>query len=129
MSTHALIIGKDKAGLYHYGQTHFDGDENLEWLQVNMNDVDKVEDFLHYMAEGCTEGGEGHGISSLRYERHWAGFNLIYDKNKPKVDWYDDGYNCGISETKEEILEKVRQEFFDHPSYVSYWDGTKWENI
>ena len=53
MATRALIIGKSKDGQYHYGQTHWDGMDNLEWLQKNMNDVDKVEEFLHYMTEGC----------------------------------------------------------------------------
>ena len=129
MSTRALIIGKDKAGLYHYGQTHFDGDENLEWLQINMNDPDKVEEFLHYMTEGCAEGEEGHGISSLCYEKHWEGMKLIYEKDKPKINWYDDGYNCGISKTKKAILEMVKNRFFDFPEYISYWDGKKWKNI
>ena len=129
MSTHALIIGKDKAGLYHYGQTHFDGDENLEWLQTNMNDPDKVEEFLHYMTEGCAEGGEGHGISSLWYEQHWEGMKLVYEKDKPKIDWYEDGYYCGISKTKKAILEMVKKGYFDYPSYISYWNGKKWRNI
>lgn len=129
MSTHALIIGKDKAGLYHYGQTHFDGDENLEWLQTNMNDPDKVEEFLHYMTEGCAEGGEGHGISSLWYEQHWEGMKLVYEKDKPKIDWYEDGYYCGISKTKKAILEMVKKGHFDFPSYISYWNGKKWKNI
>ena len=129
MSTRALIIGKDKAGLYHYGQTHFDGDENLEWLQTNMNDPDKVEEFLHYMTEGCAEGGEGHGISSLCYEKHWEGMKLVYEKDKPKIDWYEDGYYCGISNTKEAILEMKKQGYFDFPEYISYWDGKKWKNI
>ena len=119
MSTHALIIGKDKAGLYHYGQTHFDGDENLEWLQTNMNDPEKVEEFLHYMTEGCAEGGEGHGISSLWYEKHWEGIKLVYEKDKPKIEWYEDGYNCGISNTKEAILEMKKQGYFDFPEYIS----------
>lgn len=69
MSTRALIIGKSKDGQYHYGQTHFDGMDNLEWLQKNINDADKVEEFLRYMTEGCADGGEGHGISSLGYEK------------------------------------------------------------
>ena len=129
MSTRALIIGKDKAGLYHYGQTHFDGDENLEWLQTNMNDPDKVEEFLHYMTEGCTEGREGHGISSLCYEKHWEGLKLVYEKDKPKIDWYEDGYYCGISKTKKAILEMKKQGYFDFPEYISYWDGKKWKNI
>ena len=129
MSTHALIIGKDKAGLYHYGQTHFDGDENLEWLQTNMNDPDKVEEFLHYMTEGCAEGGEGHGISSLWYEQHWEGMKLVYEKDKPKIDWYEDGYYCGISKTKKAILEMVKKGYFDYPAYISYWNGKKWKNI
>lgn len=129
MSTHALIIGKDKAGLYHYGQTHFDGDENLEWLQTNMNDPEKVEEFLHYMTEGCAEGGEGHGISSLWYEQHWEGMKLVYEKDKPKIDWYEDGYYCGISKTKKAILEMVKKGHFDFPSYISYWNGKKWKNI
>ena len=129
MSTRALIIGKDKAGLYHYGQTHFDGDENLEWLQTNMNDPEKVEEFLHYMTEGCAEDGEGHGISSLCYEKHWEDMKLIYEKDKPKINWYDDGYNCGISNTKEAILEMKKQCYFDFPEYISYWDGEKWKNI
>lgn len=129
MSTHALIIGKDKAGLYHYGQTHFDGMDNLEWLQKNMNDPDKVEEFLHYMTEGCVEGGEGHGISSLCYEKHWEGLRLVYEKDKPKIDWYEDGYNCGISKTKKAILEMVKARHFDFPEYISYWNGKKWKNI
>ena len=129
MSTHTLIIGKDKAGLYHYGQTHFDGDENLEWLQTNMNDPEKVEELLHYMTEGCAEGGEGHGISSLCYEKHWAGMRLVYEKDKPKVGWYEDGYYCGISKTKNAILEMVKKGHFDFPSYISYWNGKKWKNI
>lgn len=129
MSTHALIIGKDKAGLYHYGQTHFDGDENLEWLQTNMNNVDKVEEFLHYMTEGCEEGGEGHGISSLSYKKHWEEFDLIYEMDKPLIDWYEYGYNCGISRTKEEIIDMLNHDHFDHPSYISYWDGKKWKNL
>ena len=129
MSTRALIIGKDKAGLYHYGQTHFDGDENLEWLQTNMNDPEKVEEFLHYMTEGCAEGGEGHGISSLWYEEHWEGMKLVYEKDKPKIDWYEDGYYCGISKTKKAILEMVKKGYFDFPEYISYWNGKKWKNI
>ena len=129
MGTRALIIGKDKAGLYHYGQTHFDGDENLEWLQTNMNDPEKVEEFLHYMTEGCAEGGEGHGISSLWYEKHWEGMKLVYEKDKPKIEWYEDGYNCGISKTKKAILEMVKARYFDFPQYISYWNGKKWKNI
>lgn len=129
MSTHALIIGKDKAGLYHYGQTHFDGDENLEWLQTNMNDVEKVEEFLHYMTEGCAEGGQGHGISSLSYERTFKNYSVIYHKNKPKIDWNEEGYNCGISKTKKSILEMVKRGHFDFPAYISYWNGKKWKNI
>lgn len=133
MSTRALIIGKSKDGRYHYGQTHFDGDDNLEWLQTNMNDVDKVEDFLHYMTEGCADGGEGHGISFLGYEKKNVRNGLFgrieYDYNKPKVEWYEDGYNCGIAKTKKEILEMVKDGFFDFPEYISYWDGKKWKNI
>lgn len=129
MSTRALIIGKDKAGLYHFGQTSCDGDENLEWLQTNMNDVEKVEEFLHYMTEGCAEGGEGHGISSLWYEQHWEGMKLVYEKDKPKIDWYEDGYNCGISKTKKAVLEMVKRGHFDFPEYISYWNGKKWKNI
>lgn len=129
MSTRALIIGKDKAGLYHFGQTSCDGDENLEWLQTNMNDLEKVEEFLHYMTEGCAEGGEGHGISSLWYEQHWEGMKLVYEKDKPKIDWYEDGYNCGISKTKKAVLEMVKRGHFDFPEYISYWNGKKWKNI
>lgn len=129
MSTHALIIGKDKAGFYHYGQTHFDGDENLEWLQTNMNDVEKVEEFLHYMTEGCAEGGQGHGISSLSYERSFKNYSIIYHKDKPKIDWYEEGYYCGISKTKKAILEMVKKGYFDYPAYISYWNGKKWKNI
>ena len=129
MSTRALIIGKDKAGLYHFGQTSCDGDENLEWLQTNMNDVEKVEEFLHYMTEGCAEGGDGHGISSLWYEQHWEGMKLVYEKDKPKIDWYEDGYNCGISKTKKAVLEMVKRGHFDFPEYISYWNGKKWKNI
>lgn len=139
MSTRALIIGKSKDGRYHYGQTHFDGDDNLEWLQKNMNDPDKVEEFLHYMTEGCADGGEGHGISFLGYERSQADKDGVadyvffgrveYDYNKPKVEWYDEGYNCGISKTKKAILEMKKNGYFDFPEYISYWDGKKWKNI
>ena len=118
MSTRALIIGKDKNGIYHYGQTKCDGMDNLEWLQKNMSDVDNVEDFLHYMTEGCEDGGEGHGISSL-----W------YNNNEPYIEWYEDGYNCGIAKTKKDILEMVKARHFDFPEYISYWDGKKWKNI
>ena len=112
--------------------------DNLEWLQKNMNDVDKVEEFLHYMTEGCAEGGEGHGISHFGYEKEPVeaigayGLNYIDMRpnyNKPKVEWYDDGYNCGISKTKKAILEMVKAGYFDFPEYISYWDGKKWKNI
>ena len=137
MSTRALIIGKDKSGKYHYGQTHWDGYQNLEWLQKHMNDVDKVEEFLHYMTEGCEEGGEGHGISSLWYEKEpvqvvgtWVNYiDKRPNYDKPKVEWYEDGYNCGISKTKKAILEMKKQGYFDFPEYISYWDGKKWKNI
>ena len=133
MSTRALIIGKSKDGQYHYGQTHFDGMDNLEWLQKNMNDPDKVEEFLHYMTEGCADGGEGHGISFLDYEKKNASKGLFgrieYDYNKPKVEWYDEGYNCGIVKTKKEVLELKKNRYFDFPEYISYWDGKKWKNI
>lgn len=133
MSTRALIIGKSKDGQYHYGQTHFDGMDNLEWLQKNMNDVDKVEEFLHYMTEGCADDGEGHGISFLGYEKKNARDGLFgrieYDYNKPKIEWYDEGYNCGIAKTKKEVLELKKARHFDFPEYISYWDGKKWKNI
>ena len=133
MSTRALIIGKDKSGKFHYGQTHYDGDENLEWLQKHMSDVDKVEEFLHYMTEGCEEGGEGHGISSLWYEYKEGCETTFgrrpYDYDKPIVNWYDEGYNCGVSKTKKAILEMVKAGHFDFPEYISYWDGKKWKNI
>ena len=133
MATRALIIGKSKDGQYHYGQTHWDGMDNLEWLQKNMNDVDKVEEFLHYMTEGCAEGGEGHGISSLGYEKKNTSDGLFgriqYDYNKPKVEWYEEGYNCGIAKTKKEVLELRKARYFDFPEYISYWDGKKWKNI
>ena len=129
MATRALIIGKSRDGQYHYGQTHWDGDENTEWLQKNMNDVNKVEEFLHYMTEGCAEGGEGHGISSLSYEKTYKDYSVIYHEDKPKIDWYDEGYNCGISKTKKAILEMVKSGYFDFPEYISYWDGKKWKNI
>ena len=137
MGTRALIIGKSKDGQYHYGQTHWDGMNNLRWLQKNMNDVDKVEEFLHYMTEGCAAGGEGHGISSLWYEKEpvqvvgtWVNYiDKRPNYNKPKVEWYEDGYNCGISKTKKAILEMVKAGHFDFPEYISYWDGKKWKNI
>ena len=133
MSTRALIIGKSKDGQYHYGQTHYDGMDNLEWLQKNMNDVDKVEEFLHYMTEGCADGGEGHGISFLGYEKKNASNGLFgriqYDYNKPKIEWYEDGYNCGIAKTKKEVLELKKNRYFDFPEFISYWDGKKWKNI
>jgi hypothetical protein len=81
------------------------------------------------MTEGCAEGGEGHGISSLWYEKHWEGMKLVYEKDKPKIEWYEDGYNCGISKTKKAILEMVKARYFDFPQYISYWDGKKWKNI
>jgi hypothetical protein len=133
MSTRALIIGKSKDGQYHYGQTHYDGMDNLEWLQKHMSDVDKVEEFLHYMTEGCADGGEGHGISSLWYEGKQTGDGFFgrveYDYDKPIVNWYEEGYNCGISKTKKAILEMKKQGYFDFPEYISYWDGKKWKNI
>ena len=137
MATRALIIGKSKDGQYHYGQTHWDGMNNLRWLQKNMNDVDKVEEFLHYMTEGCADGGEGHGISSLWYEKEpvqvvgtWVNYiDKRPNYDKPIVNWYEDGYNCGISKTKEAILEMVKAGHFDFPEYISYWDGKKWKNI
>jgi hypothetical protein len=133
MATRALIIGKSKDGQYHYGQTFFDGMDNLEWLQKNMNDVDKVEEFLHYMTEGCADGGEGHGIRFLGYEKKKENDGLFgryeYDYNKPNVEWYDEGYNCGIAKTKKAILEMKKQGYFDFPEYISYWDGKKWKNI
>ena len=42
---------------------------------------------------------------------------------------YDEGYNCGISNTKKAILEMVKEDYFDFPEYISYWDGKKWKNI
>ena len=133
MSTRALIIGKSKDGKYHYGQTHYDGMDNLEWLQKNMNDADNVEEFLHYMTEGCADGGEGHGISYLGYEEKNArnGFFgcVEYDYDKPKIEWYDEGYNCGIAKTKKEVLELKKNRYFDFPEYISYWDGKKWKII
>ena len=136
MSTRALIIGKSKDGRYHYGQTHYDGMDNLEWLQKNMNDPDKVEEFLHYMTEGCDNdesGDAGHGISFLGYEEKNVrnGFfgRIEYDYNKPKVEWNDEGYNCGIAKTKKEVLELKKNCYFDYPEYISYWDGKKWKNI
>ena len=129
MSTRALIIGKDKSGRFHYGQSKYDGDDNLEWLQQNMNDVDKVEEFLNYMTEGIDEGGEGHGISFLGYEVNGPWDSRKIDKSKPYIDWYDDGYNCGITDSKEAVLNLVANRHFDFPEYISYWDGEKWENI
>ena len=134
MATRALIIAKSKDGQYHYGQSLYDGDRNLEWLQKNMNDVDKVEEFLHYMTEGCADGGEGHGIRFLGYEEKnvrngFLGYEYEYDYNKPKVEWYEDGYNCGIAKTKKEVLELKKARYFDCPEYISYWDGKKWKNI
>ena len=128
MSTRALIIGKDKSGRYHYGQSKYDGDDNLEWLQRNMNDVDKVEEFLHYMTEGGDDD-DGHGISFLGYEVTGDWRNRKEDKSKPYIDWYDEGYNCGTADSKEVILEMVEKQYFDFPEYISYWDGEKWENI
>ena len=130
MSTRALIIGKDRSGRYHYGQTKYDGMDNLEWLQQNMNTADKVEDFLHYMTEGIDEGsGEGHGISFLGYEVTNDWYNRKKDTSNPYIDWYDEGYNCGIADSKKAILEMVEKQHFDFPEYISYWDGEKWKNI
>lgn len=130
MATRALIIGKDKSGKYHYGQTMFDGMDNLEWLRKNMNDVDKVEDFLHYITEGIEDcSGDGHGIDCLTYKRTITGFRLKYDETQPIIEWREGGYNCGISKTKKAVLELVKQRHFDYPEYISYWDGKKWKNI
>ena len=143
MATHGLIIGKSKDGQYHYGQTYWDSDENTIWLQKHMSDIDKVEEFLHYMTEGCAEGGDGHGISCLTYELSQeeadkegpadylflGRYEYEYDFTKPKVAWYNDGFNCGISKTKMAILEMVRDRFFEFPEHISYWDGKKWKNV
>lgn len=121
MATRALIIAKGKDGKYHYGQSLYDGFRNLEWLQKNMNDADKVEDFISIMTDGCAEGGEGLGVRFFGYDRK--------HDNKPIIDWLDDGYNCGIAKTKKEVLELEKARYFDFPDYISYWDGKKWKNI
>lgn len=128
MGTHALIIGKDKAGKYRYGQTHYDGYNNLNWLQTNMFDINKVEEFLFYLTEGGDDN-EGHGISSLGYETYWKNDKIIIEENKPIINWSKYSYNCGISNSLSNIINMVRSGQFDHPCYVSYWDGEKWENI
>ena len=73
--------------------------------------------------------GEGHGISFLGYEVTGGWLNRKADKSKPYIDWYEDGYNCGIAKTKKEVLEMVKARYFDFPEYISYWDGKKWKNI
>ena len=103
--------------------------DNHEWLQKNMNDADKVEDFLHYMTEGIEEGGEGHGIDSLSYEQSRSGYTIKYDKTKPIINWKEEGYNCGISKTKKAVLEMAKRGYFDFPEYISYWDGKKWKKM
>lgn len=128
MSTRALIIGKAKDGTYRYGQTHCDGDDNLEWLQKNMADPEKVDEFLHYLTEGG-EDGDGHGISYLGYKSVGTYLERKYDYNQPYVEWYEEGYNCGVADSLESVLELVKKRYFDFPEYISYWDGEKWDNL
>lgn len=128
MSTHALIIGKDTTGKYRYGQTHFDGYNNLEWLRTNMSDKDKVEEFLQYLTEGGDDG-EGHGIGSLGYKMYWKDGDIVLKEDEPIIDWYDYSYNCGISDSLSNIIKMVKLKQFDFPAYISFWDGEKWENI
>lgn len=135
MSTRALIIGKAKDGTYRYGQTKWDGYANLEWLQRNMTDPDKVDEMLQHLTEGGSENN-GHGISSLSYKSTDDG----YDYTQPYIDWYKGDYNCGIASSKEEMLEIITvknvqgathfDEFpFDFPEYLSYWNGKEWLGV
>lgn len=128
MSTRALIIGKAKDGTYRYGQSKYDGDRNTEWLQKNMTDPEKVDEFLRYLTEGG-EDGDGHGISCLGYKRVGSYLDYKYDYDQPKIEWYDESYNCGISKTKKAVMEMVKRRYFDFPEYISYWDGKKWKNL
>lgn len=117
MATRALIIGKTKDGLIKYGQTHWDGYQNTEWLKKNMTDIEKIENMFDYMTTG--EDG-GHGISSLSYEN--------YDTNKPKINWYEDSYNCGVTNHWNCSYDDLNR-IFDFPEYISYWDGSDWHDF
>lgn len=122
MSTRALIVGKIDNKIY-FGQTHYDGYNNTEWLQRNMASPDKVRDFFNYMTEG-----EGHGISSLSYE--WKpGAWLEYDMTKPKIDWYEYGYFCGTTDVWNYTYSDLKGKSFDWPEYISYWDGNVWQDF
>lgn len=121
MSTRALIIGKDSKGLFYYGQSKFDGDRNLEWLQRNMTDPAKVDEFLYYLAD--------HGIVSLSYKRVGSFLDFRYDLEKPLIEWYEDSYNCGVAGSKEAVLKMIGEDMFDAPEYISYWDGKSWRDI
>lgn len=124
MSTHALIIGKANDGTYRFGKSQFDGYQNTEWLQRNMTDPEKVEDFLRHLTEGG-KNGKGHSIRCLDYED--------YDKmTNPFIKWYDtDNYCCGIAKTKEEMAKILRDnndgEYEIYwAEYLSYWNGKEW---
>ena len=122
MGTRALIVGKidDKI---HFGQSHYDGYHNTEWLQRNMSEPDDVKKFFNYMTEG-----KGHGISSLTYEwkpNEW----LVHDMDKPKVEWYEDSYFCGTTDVWNYTYSDLKGKSFDWPDYISYWDGTVWQDF
>lgn len=124
MSTRAIIIGKTNDGSYRFGQSHFDGYHNTEWLQRNMTDPEKVEEFFRYLTEGG-KNGKGHEICCFTYED--------YDKmTNPFIKWYDsDGACCGIARSKEEMAQilsgKIDDDYFIYrPEYLSYWNGKEW---
>ena len=128
MATRALIVGKTQDGIIRYGQTHWDGYRNTEWLKKHMNEVNEVEKFLRYMTHKCGNGGEGHGISSLSYESSGSGLSQIYDMNKPKINWYEDGYNCGVTNSWNFSYDDLKLKF-DWPEFISYWDGSDWHDF
>lgn len=126
MGTRALIIGKDKDGNIRYGQTHYDGYANTDWLNMHMLGIEKVENFLKYLTEGGADGN-GHGISSLSYKRDYDVDNqvVIRHDDKPVVNWYEESYNCGIVKEWDYTYEEVSK-MFDFPEYISLWLGEMW---
>lgn len=113
MGTRALIIGKDKAGLYHYGQTHFDGDKNLEWLQTNMNDVEKVEKFIKNMDKELICSGDINQKFLAWLECNFGFYSsgilidTAWDSNV--ISQYDSQRNCLRNSYNDFELDKVNK--------------------
>ena len=125
MATRALIIGKDKNGLYRYGQSYLYGDDNTEWLQKNLNTPEQVDEFLTKLTES---GYNGYGRGVDRFG---------YMDSQPVILWMHENYNCGIAKTKEEMLAVMHLRDspykklgrFDRPEYLSFWNGKKWLGV